>query len=316
MCYLRSPVQISPEIQAYYSGSGGTGTQYTPGQSITATGTYHAYDSNGGCSAEETFTVTIIPAQILDLESTCLNTQIPSGPLTGINECAGTFQSEAWYSVSLTEAKDLDVTLNAEFGGALPTISIYNGNLEASNHVGCYNQGNQVISLPPGEYCFQFLDPSLPLGPGSFCIFAENATCTSPPQIDPHPNNTVCGSYILPPITGINLSGNEAYYTGSGGTGLSYQSGQIISATIFLFIYDTDGECSDEKSFNVTITSTETVTKIYGNPPGSTQWESPSWWSTFSLPEKCDHVIIPTSNQFEPRCEVLTFGECRRCKWT
>ncbi len=45
---------------SYYSGPGGTGTQYNPGEAFTNTsGTYYAYDENSFCSDEQSFTVTI-----------------------------------------------------------------------------------------------------------------------------------------------------------------------------------------------------------------------------------------------------------------
>jgi len=61
------------------------------------------------------------------------------------------------------------------------------------------------------------------------------------PVIDPLLDVESCDSYELPPITGTNLSGNEAYYDLSGGMaggGTIYNPGDIITSNITLYIYD------------------------------------------------------------------------------
>lgn len=45
--------------ERYYTGPGGTGTAYNPGQSITTSQTLYAYGGAAGCSDEEQFTITI-----------------------------------------------------------------------------------------------------------------------------------------------------------------------------------------------------------------------------------------------------------------
>lgn len=74
-----------------------------------------------------------------------------------------------------------------------------------------------------------------------------------PPVIANPGNKSSCGSYTLPVITGTNLSGNESYYTGPGGTGTAYLAGQSVVATTTLYIYDRNGICSDEEIFQVNI---------------------------------------------------------------
>ncbi len=74
-------------------------------------------------------------------------------------------------------------------------------------------------------------------------------------------------NYMLPAITGTDLSGNEKYYTATGGTGTEYSAGDILtydaSATypITLYAYDSGSGCgASEESFTVTLTSTVTTT--------------------------------------------------------
>jgi len=62
---------------------------------------------------------------------------------------------------------------------------------------------------------------------------------------------TVCNSFNLPGITGSNLSGNENYYSAPNGGGTIVTSPITTSQTIY--IYDSNGACSDEESFIVTV---------------------------------------------------------------
>mgnify|MGYP000170964563 CR=1 FL=1 len=85
-------------------------------------------------------------------------------------------------------------------------------------------------------------------------------------------NQTGVGSYTLPVITGTNLTGNEAYYTGPNGTGTTYNSGDIINYTdyptypITLYIYDdVFSGCSAEESFELTIFTIPACTTL-SNP--------------------------------------------------
>ncbi|OMP31810.1 BspA family leucine-rich repeat surface protein [Mangrovimonas sp. DI 80] len=80
------------------------------------------------------------------------------------------------------------------------------------------------------------------------------------PMINDIPDQTVLGSFTFPAITGINLSGNEAYYTESNGSGSVYYPGDQINYTDFanypitIYIYDEySPECSDEEDFQLII---------------------------------------------------------------
>jgi gliding motility-associated-like protein len=72
-----------------------------------------------------------------------------------------------------------------------------------------------------------------------------------------------CGTYALPVITGTNLSGNESYFNNSQALGGTVITGSITTPQT-VWIYDTEGTCSDETSFLVTINSLPTVTTVTG----------------------------------------------------
>jgi gliding motility-associated-like protein len=65
------------------------------------------------------------------------------------------------------------------------------------------------------------------------------------------PDQSTCGYYILPEIEGENLTGNEGFYNGTGGTGGIVTSPITESQTVY--IYD-NSICSHEEEFTVTIT--------------------------------------------------------------
>ena len=99
-------------------------------------------------------------------------------------------------------------------------------------------------------------------------IFIYNETDTSPdacnnetsfsitilnnPPIDTIANQNVCNQYVLPALT------NGNYFTAPNGTGTALNSGDIITTSQTIFIYNETGTspniCRSETSFEVTIT--------------------------------------------------------------
>ncbi len=87
------------------------------------------------------------------------------------------------------------------------------------------------------------------------------------PLFDPMPDTTVCDSYTFPPITGILLTGNEAYYTGPGGTGTQYNPGNTVNFADFptypttIYMYD-DLTCTVQDSFLLVIEQTPIIDPV------------------------------------------------------
>ena len=92
-------------------------------------------------------------------------------------------------------------------------------------------------------------------------------TLNQTPDVLPVADQTVCDGYVLPTIAGNNLTGNEMYYTGTGGTGTAYAAGASlttadIGSSATIYIYDATGttpNCSDEESFQLTINMTPDI---------------------------------------------------------
>ncbi|WP_341216567.1 BspA family leucine-rich repeat surface protein [uncultured Wocania sp.] len=99
---------------------------------------------------------------------------------------------------------------------------------------------------------------------------------TVAPIIDDITNLTVSTSYTLPTITGVNLTGNQKYYTSANGVGKAYNAGDIIgfndfsSYPITLYIYDSYSTgCNSEQDFELTITSIPSCTTLSSPLAGS-----------------------------------------------
>ena len=85
----------------------------------------------------------------------------------------------------------------------------------------------------------------------------------TPSLTDPGPQDS-CESYFLPlSISGTNLSGNENYYSdlqNNGGTVIV----DAITSSQTVYIYDANGACSNEISFEITINELPTLVSFTG----------------------------------------------------
>lgn len=103
--------------------------------------------------------------------------------------------------------------------------------------------GNAITDIPPIANC------------------SIEQPCTPPIFANPG-DESVCGTYTLPAISGSALSGNESYYTGPNGTGATLNPGEEVTTTTTIYIYDTSSGCSPEVSFTITISPTPTITQL------------------------------------------------------
>ncbi|MBI1836876.1 MAG: gliding motility-associated C-terminal domain-containing protein [Flavobacteriia bacterium] len=103
-------------------------------------------------------------------------------------------------------------------------------------------------------------------GQGCFDVQPVNVIVNLTPDVDDITDIQSCDSLLLPVITGVNLTGNEAYFLGANGTSVQYQAGDLILNTVnLIYIYDAISNCSSEESFSVTINSTDDPTFIFSS---------------------------------------------------
>lgn len=80
------------------------------------------------------------------------------------------------------------------------------------------------------------------------------------PDIDDLTDPVSCNSYTFPAITGSQLTGNQAYYSGPNGTGASFLPGSVIQNSGTYYMYDaTAADCFDEESIVITVNSSPEV---------------------------------------------------------
>jgi len=68
-------------------------------------------------------------------------------------------------------------------------------------------------------------------------------TITPGPIIENNTDTVVCEMYIVEPIIGMDLSGNEMYFDTTGGNGLIINVGDTLTQDSILFIYDNTAGC-------------------------------------------------------------------------
>ncbi|WP_458629182.1 T9SS type B sorting domain-containing protein [Winogradskyella sp. PC D3.3] len=126
-----------------------------------------------------------------------------------------------------------------------------------TNGTGTQLNAGDVISIDQTIYIYNEIGtaPNNCSNESSFDV-----TITGTPDVDTIANQTVCASYTLPALTDGN------YFTGTNGTGTQLNAGDVISIDQTIYIYNEIGtapnNCSNESSFDVTITGTPDVDTI------------------------------------------------------
>ena len=80
-----------------------------------------------------------------------------------------------------------------------------------------------------------------------------SVTVTPAPNVDTISNISVCDNYVLPTLT------NGNYFTATNGTGTPLNTGDVISTTQTIYIYNAVGTCTNETSFTIAVSGTPTV---------------------------------------------------------
>jgi gliding motility-associated-like protein len=288
--------------QSYYTGTNGTGTPIAALTVISTSQTIYIYASTpGGCSDQETFTVTINPLPTISgTLSVCVGSTIQ---LTG----SGTANATTPWTSSIPA----NATVNST--GLVTGVAVGNTTITYTDNNGCITTAVVTVNPVPtftatptnptlcngtdGSILLTGLQNSTSytyslngaaavafttsasgqatissLGAGTYTLTVtmvstggvsatQTLSLTNPgaPNVNDITDQVLCGgSYTLPLITGTNLNGNQAYYTGPNGTG-SVLSGSIsTSQTVYIYA-STPGGCSDEETFMVTINALPTI---------------------------------------------------------
>jgi gliding motility-associated-like protein/uncharacterized repeat protein (TIGR01451 family) len=114
-------------------------------------------------------------------------------------------------------------------------------------------------------------------------------TIQSAPHIDPVEDQEACEEYVLPAITGVNLTGNEAYFTAPNGGGERLEPGAVWNTvgTTALYIYDkteTKQNCAGSLSLvNSTKFTEADLDAVYESPHYLISGYDPAFWNGTSI---------------------------------
>jgi gliding motility-associated-like protein len=206
----------------YFTQSGGTGTALAPGNTISSDQQVYIYAQSGGtpnCVNEDVFSIDIIQSPVADASS----------------------------PVSVCDSY------------ILPALSIGNSYFTGSGGTG--NQLSAGTNITTNQMLYIYAQT----GTTPNCTDENSFTITiqSGPSLNNPGPQVACDIYTLPSITGTNLSGSQAYYTGPNGTGATLGVGTIVTSDQSVYIYDNNGTCADNETFTVTINTTPNL-----NNPG------------------------------------------------
>ncbi|WP_188621772.1 choice-of-anchor L domain-containing protein, partial [Flavobacterium suaedae] len=280
----RCGTYVLPELTvgSYYTGAGGTGTQLAEGTVLTSSQTIYVYasSSDGACSDEESFELTINPLPVIDFipnVTTCTSYILPDNLPSGANYYT---QSGGQGNIippgtEITASQTIYAWATNSFGCARQRIfqvviieaDDYNpGYIEV-----CENDGYELAAIPAGGYYTQSGGEGTQLSPGtvittSQTIFIYIESTQAPfcsdessfevvvypsPNLDFIPDVVACGSYTLPP-----LNAESNYYTDPLGTGTLLPEGTELTESDFIYVYSEAGgtlNCTAQQSVNITI---------------------------------------------------------------
>ncbi|CAM4209919.1 T9SS type B sorting domain-containing protein [Zobellia roscoffensis] len=170
--------------------------------------------------------------------NTTSNVQPITVRITNSNGCFDETSFNLTVSSSSTAERLQDVTACGSF--TLPQLEPGNNYYTQSGAAGMQLQAEEIITMTQNIYIYA--------GEGD-CSDQSNFLVTIEPLpiINELDDITACGLYVLPQLNGGN------YYTQSGGTGTLLGSGEEITASQAIYIYDDNGICSKETSFQVNI---------------------------------------------------------------
>lgn len=276
------------EGASYYSGPGGTGTQYLPGQTINSTQTIYVRvvsNSTPVCVQEDSYEVTIKALPIVPPVSNvvaCTSYALP--PLTAGNYFTATQGGGTMLPAGTIINSTQTIYIYATTGGTPNCIrqrsftvtivppaytnpvdvtactSYTLPALQTGNYYTAPNGGGTLLPVGTVINTSQVVYKYVATTVGTNCTTNTNFSVTiiPPVPVDDPVDVVTCTSYTLPALT------NGNYYTQSNGGGTMLPTGTVISDTQTIYVFNTvpgSVNCNAENSFTVTVLTVD-VTDI------------------------------------------------------
>ncbi|OYU80885.1 MAG: hypothetical protein CFE23_06525, partial [Flavobacterium sp. BFFFF1] len=313
----------------YYTEANGNGTMLNAGEVLTTSQTLYIYAANDTCTAESNFTVTINATPTVDELSdvtVCDSYTLPvltignyysesngAGTMLNAGDVLTTSQTIYIYDANgtCTDESDFTVTINTT-----PTVD------EIADVTACDSYTLPVLTI--GNYFTEANGGGTMLNAGealttsqTVYIYAANDTCTdesdfivtinASPTVDDLADVTACDSFTLPVLTAGN------YYSESNGAGTMLNAGDVITSSQTVYVYNNNGSCSAEQSFNITINVLDgTVTLDQATITANQVGASYQWISCDETPGTLDgetgQTFTATANG--SYAVIITLGDC------
>ncbi len=206
-----------------------------PSAYTTGTTTVYAQVSNGGCTSPLVpVTLTVDPSAVPLINMLCA-----SSGTAACEECLTGNTTELQFIFG--DSRNYTVTVRNTTTNTLTTGIVSNGvnlSVPITTTTSFVIESIQPVPGCPNTATFSFM---------------VTVVIVLPPDLDPISPPPTCNEFILPVITGTNLSGNQGYFTGPGGTGTQYFPGQSVTMSLTLYIFDEKLGCEDEETLNIVI---------------------------------------------------------------
>lgn len=283
--------------EAYFSGPNGTGASFLEGEEIPSSRVLYIFDGFTGCTSQLQVNIVVTPKpDVNDLpdQPACNAYVLPA--ITGTNLTNGrayytapngtgtkfnpgdsiktnrtlyifdgtaTCNDQESFAITVTPGPTVNDLRDTSLCGTYVLPMITGMNLSAGNSAYYTGTGATGTRFNPGQTLSTTQTLFIYNGIAG-CFNEQNVTITltAGPQINNLNDTTICTSFLLPAIAGTNLTGNQAYFTAPGGTGTRLNAGANITTTQTLYLFDTDGTCTDEDTFNITIATTPTINDL------------------------------------------------------
>jgi hypothetical protein len=175
----------------------------------------------------------------------------------GFSSVVNTLQHEAniQWDLNCTNATQFDIEYGASGFTPGTGSQLYNQSPSINANVASLN----ITGLTSNTAYDFYIRSNCGLTVSEWSIKNSFTTLCDTIYLDQPLDTIVCDGYNLQPITGIHLTGNEAFYTNS-----QALNGQVLTGPItqsmHVWIYDHIATCSDETSFFVTVNKTPVIT--------------------------------------------------------
>ena len=285
----------------FYSGPLKSGVKFLQGDSVLTTQQLYVYSeasSNSSCFNEKNFKVVVHqkpPLQVFSAVEKC--DLFVLNPLFNASYFSGSSKTGIQYYPGDTIKSSQKVFVYAE-SNTVPncvneksfSIQLYSTPLLESLSSGSFCDSVRVPPLTKGDFYTLPLQGGVKLEAGSklvkttdlYAYIASNTPLNcidekkitflihNTPYINTPKEDTVCMLYKLAKLTGLNLSGNQSYYSDSIFTA-AYKIEGELKKTAKIWVYDANAHCYFKNSFSIRIIETPVLTffedKIEGCSP-------------------------------------------------